>query len=147
MRSYIHKWHTRYLAMCNHVGTWSKDPGTKVGAVIVNSDNKIVSTGYNGFPAGMDDRRMVDRDFKLRHVVHAEMNAIFNARCDIRGSTLYISHPPCPQCAKLVNAAGIKRVLWIQDDEFADRWNSAESEEVFSECGVVFSKVKPEDIN
>jgi dCMP deaminase len=136
----LSKWDTRFLEMSQHISDWSKDPGTKVGAVIVNPDGKIMSTGYNGLPKGMDDRRLHDRDFKLRHVVHAEMNAIFNSDTHVRGCTLYISHPPCPECAKLIRAAGIMNVFWIHDEEFAKRWGSDAAESVFEEAGVTFTK-------
>jgi len=143
MKSMINKWHLRYLALAaGDIASWSKDPSTKVGAVIVNSDNKIIGTGYNGLPRGMDDRKITDREFKIKHVVHAEMNAIFNSTCNVKGATLYISHPPCAQCAKLINAAGIKRVLWLHNEEFAERWDSNDAEDVFAAGGVDFTKVK-----
>ena len=134
----ITKWDRRFIELARHIAGWSKDPSTQVGAVIV-SGNKIMSTGYNGFPSGMDDNRMRDRDFKIKHVVHAEMNAIFNARCDIRGATLYVSHPMCSECAKLVGAAGISRVVWPQisgDETFVKRWKSNDAEDVLSACGI-----------
>ena len=134
----ITKWDRRFIELSRHIAEWSKDPSTQVGAVIV-SGNKIMSTGYNGFPSGMDDNRMRDRAFKIKHVVHAEMNAIFNARCDIRGATLYVSHPMCAECAKLVGAAGVARVVWPQisgDETFVERWKSNDAEDVLAACGI-----------
>ena len=75
------KWNERYMAMAKEVAQWSKDPNTKVGAVAVGEKGQILSQGYNGFPRGIIDtpRRLNDRETKLSLVVHAEMNAIFNA--------------------------------------------------------------------
>ena len=49
------KWDNRFLVLAKLIGSWSKDPSTKVGAVIVDQDNKIVSVGYNGFPKNISD--------------------------------------------------------------------------------------------
>ncbi len=141
-RKYYPKWTMRFLALAQQISTWSKDPSTKCGAVIVDDDRKIISTGYNGFPAGMDDTRLKDREFKVKHVIHAEMNAIFNARCDIRGMTLYINMPPCSECAKLIGAAGIKKVIWLEGDaEFIKRWKSHDAEEVLNACGIDITSI------
>ena len=76
----LNKWYKRYLKLAAEVATWSKDPNTQVGAVVVGSKGQILSQGYNGFPRGINDtsKRLNDRDTKLSLVVHAEMNAIFN---------------------------------------------------------------------
>ena len=74
------KWDRRYLDIAKSVSQWSKDPSTKVGAVLVR-DNRIVSVGYNGFPEGVDDseERYNNRELKYDLVVHAEVNAIISA--------------------------------------------------------------------
>ena len=75
------KWDLRFLKLAHHVGQWSKDPSTKVGAVIVDAQRRVLGIGYNGFPRGVDDSpgRYHDRPTKLDMVVHAETNAIMNA--------------------------------------------------------------------
>jgi dCMP deaminase len=107
-------WDQRFLALAQHVAQWSKDPSTKVGAVIVDPERRIVSLGYNGFARGVLDTvaRYADRDEKLRMVVHADANALLFARGPIRGCTLY-TWPmlPCAQCAALAINAGIVRVV------------------------------------
>ena len=77
----MNKWYKRYLNLAKEVSTWSKDPNTKVGAVVVGSKGQILSQGYNGFPRGIKDTndRLNDREKKYKFVVHAEQNCIYNA--------------------------------------------------------------------
>jgi dCMP deaminase len=121
------KWDRRFLAFAAQVAGWSKDPSTQVGAVIVRG-HYIVATGYNGFPRGVADTeaRLNDRASKLLYTVHAEANAL--AQCAVhgvstQGATLYVTHPPCAGCMRLLIAAGIVRVVFPQpNDDFAARW-------------------------
>lgn len=104
-------WDTRFLELAALVGSWSKDPSTKVGAVIVRPDRTIASLGYNGFPRGVDDTYQ-DREHKLLRTVHAEMNAILSAREPLHGCTIYVTPLcPCSNCAAAVIQAGIVRVV------------------------------------
>jgi len=106
-------WDMRFLDLAQHVAQWSKDPSTKVGAVIANDQHQVLSLGYNGFPRGVEDRvsRYNDRETKLLFVAHAERNALDNAFVDVRGATLYTSLCPCNECAKSIIQKGIKRVV------------------------------------
>jgi dCMP deaminase len=106
-------WDTRFLVLADHVSGWSKDPSTKVGAVIVNADKQVLSLGYNGFPRGVSDdaNRYIDRPLKHLFVAHAERNALDNAFTDVRGATLYATLCPCNECAKSIIQRGIKRVV------------------------------------
>lgn len=104
------------MEMAELVATWSKDPSTKVGAVIVGSEGRILATGYNGFPRGIEDNesRYNDRHTKLLYVVHGEMNALYNALqhgVDVNGATIYCTFPICSECAKGIIQAGIKKVV------------------------------------
>lgn len=105
------KWDQRFLDLAAHIGSWSKDPGTRVGAVIVRPDRTIASVGYNGFPRGVDDTYGT-RDDKLLRTVHAEMNAILSANEKLTGCTLYV-YPlcPCANCAAAIIQAGITMVV------------------------------------
>lgn len=104
-------WDYRFLALAEHVGTWSKDPSTKVGAVVVRPDRTIASLGYNGFPRGVEDKYL-DREHKLLRTVHAELNAILSAREPLEGCTLYVSPLfPCSTCAAAIIQAGITEVI------------------------------------
>ena len=75
------KWDRRFVDLARYVASWSKDPSTKTGAVIVDDYNRIVSVGYNGFPRGIrdDEERLSNRDVKLSLMVHCEINAIIFA--------------------------------------------------------------------
>lgn len=115
-------WDEYFIEVAKVVATKSRDPHTKVGCVIVDSNNRIISTGYNGapknFPRGREDWT---RPAKYNFVVHSESNAILYAKTDLTDCTLYCTHEPCLQCAKLICGSGIKRVVFLnyKDDEDA----------------------------
>lgn len=122
-------WDEYYMIIATTAARKSKDPSTKVGAVIVRPNNSIVATGYNGFPRGVADtpERLNDRNIKYSLVVHAEMNAILSARESLNGYTLY-TYPfmPCDRCFVHVIQAGIKRVVFMKaTDEQNARWGEA----------------------
>ena len=106
------KWDKRYLDMAKLIATWSKDPSTKCGAVIVNKHNEIVSVGFNGFPKGVQDTtmRLEDRDTKYATTLHAERNAILFARQPLHDCTIYtFPMQCCSECAAMAIQSGIKR--------------------------------------
>jgi dCMP deaminase len=108
-------WNERFINLCKHVSQWSKDPSTKVGAVIADSKNRVVSLGFNGLPRGVQDtdERLTDRVLKYPRIVHAEVNAILNANGSVEGCTLYVFPlTPCSECAKVIIQAGIKKVIY-----------------------------------
>lgn len=109
------KWKLRFMEMAALVSVWSKDPSTKVGAVIVSKDRRSISTGYNGFPPGMDDgeRWYKDRDHKYPRVIHAEVNAILNATFDVRGAYLYCTHAPCVPCASVMIGSRLAGAFYL----------------------------------
>ena len=109
------KWTERWLDRAASLAAWSKDPSTKVGAVLVR-ESRAISEGYNGFPVGFADtpERLDDRTLKYALTVHAEANAVaFAARSGIstRGTALYTTFPVCPNCATLVIQAGVQSVI------------------------------------
>jgi dCMP deaminase len=106
-------WDERFLQLAQHIAQWSKDPSTKVGAVIVRPNRTIASVGYNGFPRGVnDDERLNDRPYKYAMTVHAEANAILSANERLDGCTLYVTPlSPCSSCASILIQSGIKRVV------------------------------------
>lgn len=129
------------IGMAEHVAKLSKDPSTKVGAVIFDPKRRIVSAGYNGFARGVEDtaERLENRDVKYRLVLHAEKNAILFATAPLEGCTIVVTHPCCAQCAAQVIQAGIKTVVWpIPDEAFAMRWKDdlALTMAQFREAGV-----------
>ena len=114
------KWPARFLDLAQSVAQWSKDPSTKVGAVIVRPDRTIASVGYNGAPRGVTDDNLDDRDYKLAVTVHAEMNAILSAHERLDGCTLYVwPMPPCSHCAGAVIQSGVCKVVAPKPGE---RW-------------------------
>tara|TARA_Y100000310_G_scaffold25627_2_gene24524 strand:- start:1909 stop:2364 length:456 start_codon:yes stop_codon:yes gene_type:complete len=122
------KWNLRFLDLACHVAQWSKDPSTKVGAVIVRPDRTIASMGYNGFPRGMDDdpARYEDRAYKLAHTVHAEINALANAHEPVRGYGLFTSLPVCGPCSLHIIQHGIDWVVSIYaSEEQYMRWGES----------------------
>jgi dCMP deaminase len=111
----LDKWDHRFLRIAKEVSTWSKDPGTCVGAVLVK-DKRILATGYNGFPQFIEDgpERYQNREIKLAYTVHAEVNAILNAARNgskTNGSTIYVTFSPCVSCSTGLIQAGISRVI------------------------------------
>ena len=136
------KWDIRYVELARLVSTWSKDPSTQVGAVLVRPDNSVASIGYNGFPRGIEDteERLNDREVKYSHMIHGEMNAVLNAHDSVRGNTLFLwPLLCCDRCAPHMIQAGIKRVVAPTcPPEKADRWEPilAKSRERFAEAGV-----------
>lgn len=108
-----HRWNTRFLGLASVVASWSKDPSTQVGCVIVDRDKTIVSVGYNGFPRGVEDspERYADRELKYTMVQHAEANALFSAASSPRGCTAYVTHHPCSNCAGMLIQSGIAKIV------------------------------------
>lgn len=130
------------VGMAAHVSKLSKDPSTKVGAVIFDPRRRIISAGYNGLPRGVEDssQRLTDRSVKLKMTLHAEKNAISFATGPLEGSTLMCTHPCCTQCAALAIQVGVKHVCWpMPNKEFLGRWKDdlVLSKEMFEEAGVV----------
>jgi len=119
------KWALRFLGLASYISKWSKDPSTKVGAVIAQG-NRIVSLGYNGFPAGIADSsyRLEDRDTKLDIVIHAEENAILFARRSLVGCTLFVNRIPCPRCMAKIIQTGISSVFYEENVEFENRYEN-----------------------
>lgn len=122
----VSKWDRRFVDMARVVASWSKDPSTKVGAVITRPDKTIASMGYNGFPRGLEDdvERYADRSYKYPRVVHAEANAIVHATENLTGYTLYLwPLAPCCNCTGLIIQAGIDTVVWPTDGTAIEHWS------------------------
>lgn len=145
MPTEMSKWHNRYIQLAKEISTWSKDPSRKIGAVIVGEHGQILSQGYNGFPRGVFDfdERYNDRPTKYKYVVHAEMNAIYNATLNgvkCHGASLYVwGLPVCSECAKGIIQVGIRNV-YVPSAAFGinGMWDEAFefSKSLFEEAGV-----------
>ena len=142
-------WHNRFLELATFISSWSKDPSTKVGAVITRG-NRIISTGFNGPPQKIQDlpERFLDREMKLRLTLHAEANAILFAKQDLKGCTLYCTHPPCTQCAAIIIQSGLEEVIFpplpsfAEAPKFYERWKTDIdlSMKLFSEANIIVSE-------
>lgn len=148
------KWIDMFFEMCDVISKKSKDPSTKVGCVIVSDNNSVISTGFNGFPIGVEDcvidtgsgktSKRYERPEKYLWTAHAEENAIaFAARNGVstNGATLYVNRMiPCTRCTRLIIQSGIKRVIVLVDvpDETSVRWKEDNdiAEQMLKEAGV-----------
>jgi dCMP deaminase len=142
------KWDLRYLHLAKYISSWSKDPTTKVGAVIVRKDNTICSTGFNGFPKGTDDHPYLyrNRKQKLLRTVHAEMNALLFSRDTSLEDYILYTYPfePCSNCAAAIIQSGITRIVTIPPSkELEERWNESlfEARSMFEQSGIVIDYV------
>lgn len=127
MRAMSEKWDNRFLELAKHISGWSKDPSTKVGCVVVGGDREIRSTGFNGFPRGISDDmdRLTDREKKYPLICHAEENAIMHAArigVSLKGSTAYVTWPPCSRCARSLIQAGIVEIVYPETNGIPERW-------------------------
>lgn len=146
--THYEKWDKRFLGLTDHVAQWSKDPSTKVGAVIVRQDRTIASIGYNGFPRGVidSDERYNDKQTKYNFVCHAEANAILNAKEPLHNCTIYVSPLfPCKDCAKLIIQSGIWSV--VAREPKLERWQSSYdvSLDMFKETNTLITTYKKEE--
>ena len=142
-------WHNRFLELATLISSWSKDPSTKVGAVITRG-NRIISTGFNGPPQKVHDlqERFLDREMKLKMTLHAEVNAILFAKQDLKGCILYCTHPPCTQCAAMIIQSGLEEVIFpllpsfAEAPKFYERWKTDIdlSMKLFSEANIIVSE-------
>lgn len=129
------------------VATWSKDPSTKVGAIVVGPDREIRSTGYNGVVRGVDDDipERLERPTKYDFFEHAERNAVYNAcliGASLKGCVIYVTSMPCPDCARAIIQSGIKMVVThkveVDANSPAGTWRDklVYSEQMFAEAGI-----------
>lgn len=138
-KDYI-SWDEYFMGVALLAAKRSKDPNTQVGACIVSEDNIILSTGYNGFPAGCsDDEYPWARDgeeTKYPYVVHAELNAILNSNGkSLRGASIYVALFPCNECAKAIIQSGIKEVVYLSD-KYADTPATQASKRMLTSAGI-----------
>lgn len=111
----------RYMALAFIHASFSKDPNTHVGSVIVNYNNEIVGTGYNGPPRKINDNQIDwDRPHKYKFIRHAEANAIKYASRPTQGATLYVTGMPCPACMLDIVDAEISKVIYFDFKKHAD---------------------------
>lgn len=101
----MNKWDQRFMDLAVLVSSWSKDPETKVGAAVRGMDNGVLAVGFNGFPAELEDKPewLTQKAIKRQLMIHAEMNTLLRLPpLPPRAATLYVTRPPCLDCAKLI---------------------------------------------
>jgi dCMP deaminase len=152
-------WDNYFLDMAALVATRSKDPSTRVGAIIVR-DRTVLATGYNGFPRGIADtpERLNDRDTKLKLVVHGELNAVLQAAREgisLKNSSIYVvaidaktgdrwGGPPCIRCTVECIQAGIIEYVSHPLRLAPERWHASchEAGELIHEAGLRYREVE-----
>ena len=141
------KWDIRFIKLAKEVSTWSIDPSTKVGCVLVKN-KRVISTGYNGFPKNISDNfdRLMDREQKYEITVHAEVNAVTTAALhgvSTEGSTAYITLMPCSRCASVLINAGVTAVCVLANPVIPDRWlsNFILASKLLAEAGVTYQTI------
>jgi dCMP deaminase len=106
-------WDEYFMNLAYAVAEKSSDPSTKVGCVIVDRDNKVVSVGYNEFPDNADMKYMTyERPMKYALMVHSEMMALLNAKVSVKGCKSYVTLASCENCLKHQIYAGIKEIIY-----------------------------------
>ena len=142
-------WDDYFMGVALLAAERSKDPSTQVGACIVDTDNRILSTGYNGFPHGCSDdefpwnRNENEGETKYQFVVHAELNAILNSRGkNLTGSKLYVALFPCNECAKAIIQAGVSEVVYLSD-KYRNTPSTIASRRMLDAAGVKLTRIKP----
>ena len=134
-------WDRRWIALVNLVSSWSKDRSTKVGSVIVDDRNTLVSMGWNGFPRGIDDtiEARHERPAKYDWTEHAERNAIYNAAAtgaNVRNCKMYLAWYPCADCVRAIIQSGITTVICVEPDWDHHKFNFRVSQEMLVEAGI-----------
>jgi dCMP deaminase len=125
------KWDERFLQIAQEISTWSKDPSTKVGAIAVNLERRILAQGYNGFPVKSDDSEKFynTRKSKYARIVHAESNIIYNAcnsHVGLQNSTVYVyGMYPCSECVKGLTQVQVSRIVFqLGQSSNVEKWKS-----------------------
>ncbi len=140
-------WEEYFICLAKISALRSKDPNTKVGACLVDENNKVISLGYNGMPIGCLDSKMPwkrdSKDWlntKYPFVCHAELNAILNCSGKIpENATLYTTLFPCNECAKALIQSRIKKIIYEEDKYDGSKSNIA-AKKMFKMVGVILKK-------
>ncbi len=138
-------WDEYFLAIAEQVSRRSPDPNTKHGCVLVDTSKRIVSTGYNGPVSGLPHELVpTQRPDKYDWYVHAEDNAVAFARCDLRGTTAYVTGTPCAACFRRLLQVGVRRIV------HGDRSSACLNEREIAAChamadtlGVIWEELTP----
>lgn len=141
-------WNEYFMGMALLSALRSKDPARQVGCCIVDNDNRIISVGYNGFPNQCSDdeypwcKNKPQLYTKYPYVVHAEANAILNAKCSLKGCILYVTYFPCNECTKLIIQSGIKKIIYLAECSNKTDVSFIASKKMLNSAGIEVKKYK-----
>lgn len=147
----LDRWERRFLNLARHIASWSKDPSTQAGAVLAAWNHRIISVGFNGFPAGIEDDPELykQRERKYQTVLHAEENALYFAEGRTPGAHLFVwPFPSCAPCAAKIVQFGISKVVApVPSAELQSRWEDslALTEQLFNKVGIEYIQVTEEE--
>ena len=140
-----------FMSMAIIMSMRSKDPNTQVGACLIDKDNRIIGTGYNGFPRGIPhdalpwDKEGKPEDTKYLYVGHAEENAVDNCdRTRIYSSRLYVTLYPCNKCAVRIIQNQIQEVIYLSD-KYHNESECIASRRMFVLAGVKTRQFVPQE--
>jgi dCMP deaminase len=147
-------WNDIWLEVAQVISTRSRCSRAQIGAVIVNQDQRIISTGYNGaaasYPTDGNCTNWCERAqgktglgsaYEGCPSIHAEANALLYVdRSAVHGATMYITAPPCMNCAKLISNSGVHEVRFLIGEEDLHR-NPQSSIDYLMKCGIVVNSV------
>lgn len=151
----MNNWDKKFIGLVRHIAQWSKDKSTQTAAVIVDNDHRILSTGYNGFPVGVNDsiEERYERPAKYLWTEHAERNAIYSAAKNgipLNGSTMYMDWFPCADCARAIIQAGIRVLICKEPDwdngTWGESWKVAFQMLYESKVVIVYHAIEPVEI-
>ena len=143
-------WDDCFMGVATLSSYRSKDPNTKVGACIVNPNTKrVISMGYNGMPNGCSDQDFPwtktsdnESETKYPYVVHAELNAILNAKTSVDGCYIYVTLSPCSECMKAIIQSGIKKIIYKNEYKKDSEMNKA-TKKMIQYTGIISEQYKP----
>lgn len=138
----LSKWDRRFIQAAKTIASWSPDPSSQIGAIAISKQNLPLAWGWNAFPRHTPYKENeVEREVKYKFVVHAEMNAIYNASREsicLLGSTFYIyGIPPCLECAKGLVQVGAQRIVSVRYAIVNETWLRS-----YEESAILFSDAK-----
>lgn len=141
----MNTWTVRFLRLAKQIASWSKDT-TKVGAVAVDENRRILETGYNGIPRGVEDLpERMKRPAKYLWTSHAEANLVAHAARDrLYGSTVYVTHLCCAGCARSLINAGVYKVVCGNGTTSMPQDEFDVAVQMFKEAGVILSHISEE---
>lgn len=149
----MNKWDNYFMEVAKDTAALSKDPKTKVGAVLVK-DRKILSVGFNGAPRSFPDELIPTQEGhklieqKNTFMCHAELNSILNYgghMRDLKNSTVYVTISPCTKCAIALAQIGVKNVIYLEEYHRAEETEA--SKYIMDKCNIKYSKFGENDEN